>query len=194
MSRPLRSTPTPASRSFTATTGRSAGERRNRYSVPSVSASARSLSRPTGHAARGGLFRRSPSHVPCKSRRPGSRRLYAERRLASTRTAAKLITRAKLTPAFDAISRFTTPQQRTPHRDDPGRALLERLPGPHLTRSCRAVSLSLPGSRRESHPPAPTDPHVSLSTHTARAVRLSGQSAAVPPVHEQLGVPCSDAP
>ena len=27
-----------------------------------------------------------------------------------------------------------------------------------------------PGSRRESHPPAPTDPHVSLSTHTARAV------------------------
>ena len=30
----------------------------------------------------------------------------------------------------------------------------------------------LPGSRRESHPPAPTDPHVSLSTHTARAVWL----------------------
>jgi hypothetical protein len=32
----------------------------------------------------------------------------------------------------------------------------------------------LPGSRRESHPPAPTDPHVSLSTHTARAVWLDG--------------------
>src|SRR5213075_1198217 len=30
----------------------------------------------------------------------------------------------------------------------------------------------LPGSRREFHPPAPTDPHVSLSTHTARAVWL----------------------
>src|SRR5450755_923512 len=30
----------------------------------------------------------------------------------------------------------------------------------------------LPGGRRESHPPAPTDPHVSLSTHTARAVWL----------------------
>src|SRR5262249_6868520 len=29
-----------------------------------------------------------------------------------------------------------------------------------------------PGSRRESHPPAPTDPHVSLSTHTARTIRL----------------------
>jgi hypothetical protein len=45
-----------------------------------------------------------------------------------------------------------------------------------------------PGSRRESHPPAPTDPHVSLSTHTARAVQLSGRCA-VPPVHEQLGFP-----
>src|SRR5450631_543411 len=43
-----------------------------------------------------------------------------------------------------------------------------------------------PGNRRESHPPAPTDPHVSLSTHTARAVQLSGRCA-VPPVHEQLG-------
>src|SRR5262245_30147567 len=29
-----------------------------------------------------------------------------------------------------------------------------------------------PGSRGESHPPAPTDPHVSLSTHTARTIRL----------------------
>jgi hypothetical protein len=44
VSRPLRSTPTPASRRFTATTSRSASERRNQYSVPSVSASARSLS------------------------------------------------------------------------------------------------------------------------------------------------------
>src|SRR6266511_5407956 len=48
-----------------------------------------------------------------------------------------------------------------------------------------------PGSRRESHPPAPTDPQVSLSTHTARAVQLLGRCA-VPPVHEQLGFPYSD--
>ena len=34
------------------------------------------------------------------------------------------------------------------------------------------AATNLPGSRREFHPPAPTDPHVSLSTHTARAVRL----------------------
>src|SRR5215216_1188808 len=38
ISRPLRSTPTPASRGFAATTGRSASERRNRYSMPPVSA------------------------------------------------------------------------------------------------------------------------------------------------------------
>jgi hypothetical protein len=38
ISRPLRSTPTPASRGFTATTSRSASERRNWYSMPPVSA------------------------------------------------------------------------------------------------------------------------------------------------------------
>jgi hypothetical protein len=38
MSRPLRSTATPASSGFTATTGRSASERRDRYSMPPVSA------------------------------------------------------------------------------------------------------------------------------------------------------------
>src|SRR3954469_22701321 len=46
MSRPLGSAAAPASSSFTATTGRSASERRDRYSMPSVAASARSLSRP----------------------------------------------------------------------------------------------------------------------------------------------------
>ena len=50
MSRPLGSTATPASSGFSATTGRSAGARRHWYSVPSVSASARSLSRPVGPA------------------------------------------------------------------------------------------------------------------------------------------------
>jgi len=33
------------------------------------------------------------------------------------------------------------------------------------------VALGLPGGRGESHPPAPTDPDVSLSTHPARATR-----------------------
>jgi hypothetical protein len=38
ISRPLGSTPTPDSRSFTATTGRSASKRRNWYSMPPVPA------------------------------------------------------------------------------------------------------------------------------------------------------------
>ena len=113
----------------------------HRYSVPSVSASARSLSRPWGLRPRT-PYRRSPSHVPCKSRRPGSRRLYAGHRLASTRAPARLIPEDRLTPGFDAtycLRRFNSDAP----PEHPGRALLERLPGPHLTRSSRAFSLSL---------------------------------------------------
>ena len=32
----------------------------------------------------------------------------------------------------------------------------------------------MPGRRRESHPPSPTDPDVSLAAHPARAVQSSG--------------------
>src|SRR3954451_12077516 len=35
--------------------------------------------------------------------------------------------------------------------------------------------LTVPGRRRESHPPPPTDPDVNLSAHPARAVQLSGR-------------------
>jgi hypothetical protein len=44
---------------------------------------------------------------------------------------------------------------------------------------------ALPGRRRGSHPPSPTDPDVSLSAYLARAVQLSGR---VPqrPVREQV--------
>ena len=70
-------------------------------------------------------FRRSPSHVPCKSRRPGSRRLHAGHRLASHRdTRQAHHGRTARPPAFDATSiTLTTPQQRTPTPDPPGRAL-----------------------------------------------------------------------
>ena len=114
----------------------------HRYSMPSVSASARSLSRPWGLRPRT-PFRRSPSHVPCKSRRPGSRRLYAGHHLAKYTGTRQAHLEGKLrTPDFDANSNLiTTPQQRTPDRALPDRALLERLPGPHLTRSRRAFSL-----------------------------------------------------
>src|SRR6266511_3010780 len=38
----------------------------------------------------------------------------------------------------------------------------------------RAKTTQLPGRRRESHPPSPTDPDVSLAAHPARAVQSSG--------------------
>jgi hypothetical protein len=94
VSRPLGSTATPASSGFPATTGRSAGK----TSQPVLNAfrfppSARSLSPPVelSPQARTAAFDASPSHVPCKSRRPGSRRLYAGHHLASKRVSARLI-------------------------------------------------------------------------------------------------------
>ena len=104
VSRPLGSTPTPASRSFSATTGRSASERRDRYSMPSVSASARSLSPTFGACDPGRLFRRSLSHVPCKSRRPGSRRLYAGHRLASNAGSRQAHAEDRIRLRFDVVS------------------------------------------------------------------------------------------
>jgi hypothetical protein len=63
----------------------------------------------------GWRYRRSPSHGPCKSRRPGSHRLRAGHRLARTRALARLYhgvtTRS---PAFDATQLLTTLQQRPP--------------------------------------------------------------------------------
>ena len=137
----------------------------------------------------------------------------------ATRAPARLIPRGYQGPPVSMPSHaFRRLNSARPPRISPDQALLERLPGPHLTRSRRAFSLDAhhdslqltqlqggltptpagptpegqqasPGSRRESHPPAPTDPHVSLSTHTARAVQLSGRSAAISPMHEHLGVP-----
>ena len=140
MSRPLGSTPTPASRDLAATTGRSASERR---------VGTQCLRFPPRHAPsrdHQGLRprttdRRSPSHVPCKSRRPGSRRLHAGHHLASSRVSARLVSEGTPGPPVSMPSeRVSTPQQRTPDQVTPNRALLERLPGPHLTRSSRAVS------------------------------------------------------
>jgi hypothetical protein len=85
MSRPLRSTTTPASSGFTANTSRSASERLNRYSMPPVTAvgTLPLAARRTDPQARTAALERSPSHVPCKSRRPGSRRLNAGHHLAN---------------------------------------------------------------------------------------------------------------
>ena len=125
---------------FSATTGRSASERRVGTQC------LRFLPRHAPSRDLWGLrprwpYRRSPSHVPCKSRRPGSRRLHAGHHLASSRVSARLVLEDTPGPPILMPSeRVSTLQQRTPVQVSPGRALLERLPGPHLTRSSRAVS------------------------------------------------------
>jgi hypothetical protein len=101
VSRPLGSTATPAGSTFSATTGRSAGARRigtqclrfpPRH-APSRDPDTRSRS----------PYRRSPSHVPCKSRRPGSRRLYAGHHLARiTGTRQARLEAPAESPDFDA--------------------------------------------------------------------------------------------
>jgi hypothetical protein len=76
----------------------------------------------------------SPSHVPCESRRPDSRRLHAGHHLASKRVSARLFPGLLGCPGFDAIYLVSTRHQRFAHA---------RLPGPHLTRFPRAFSSSL---------------------------------------------------
>jgi hypothetical protein len=139
MSRPLRSTATPASSGFTATTGRSASERR------------------VGTQC----LRFLPRHAP--SRNPDHRVQVAVSTLTFSRSVQEPQTR--ITPplrrappgqehghppsssregnqdprfrchliCFDASTAHARPEH-------PGRTLLERLPGPHLTRSSRAFS------------------------------------------------------
>jgi hypothetical protein len=136
MSRPLRSTTTPASSGFTATTGRSASERRDRYSMPPVSAvgtlplAARQTdpqARTAAFVARLLTFRARAAAQDHAAFTPGtawptitgSRQAHPEGEIKP--------------PGFDAIYSVSTPQQRTPGLF--GRTLLERLPGPHLTRS-----------------------------------------------------------
>jgi len=79
MTRPLGSTPTAPSRGFTATTSRSASTPRDgTHCLHGFSRSAT----PSRHPRQ--QYRGVPSHVPCKSRRPDSRRLHAGHRLART--------------------------------------------------------------------------------------------------------------
>jgi hypothetical protein len=136
VSRPLRSTPTPASRSFPATTGRSASERRDRYSMPSVFCLGTLPLATLGACDPGRLFRRSLSHVPCKSRRPGSRRLYAGHRLASNAGSRQAHPKDRSAPRFRChLNRFRRLNDDARPSTSPDRTILERLPDPHLTRS-----------------------------------------------------------
>jgi len=49
-------------------------------------------------------YRHAPSHVPRRSRRPGSRHLHAGHRLASKRAPARLIPGPHWRPGSDAVS------------------------------------------------------------------------------------------
>jgi len=126
-----------------ATTSRSASERRIGTQCLRFLPLARSLTRPWGLRPRT-PYRRSPSHVPCKSRRPDSRRLYAGHHLArNTGTRQAHLGGRKRTPDFDVIFLGFRRLNDDAPPGHPSRALLERLPGPHLTQSSHAFSLSL---------------------------------------------------
>ena len=155
MSRPLRSTTTPASSGFTANTGRSASERRDRYSMPPVSAvgtlplaTSRGPASPdAAFDARLLTFRARAADQAHAAFTPGTT-------WPATRAPARLIPREQPNPpvsmppncAFDASTTTPTP--------NPGPGALERLPGPHLTRSSRAFSLDR-SPRRSSANAAP---------------------------------------
>jgi hypothetical protein len=113
----------PRYRSFSTTTGRSAGRRRNGTQRLAVSAAWRAPSRP-GKKKSPEQYRHPPSRVPCESRRPGSRRLHAGHRLASKRVSARLIPELLGCPGSDATYLVSTRHQRFAHA---------RLPDPRLT-------------------------------------------------------------
>jgi len=143
MSRPLRSTTTPASSSFTANTSRSASERLNRYSMPPVSAvgtlplAARRTdpqARTATSSARLLTFRARAADQAHAASTPGTT-------WPGTRAPARLISKEKQGPSISMPSNLiTTPQQRHPTRLQAPSDDLERLPGPHLTGSSPAFS------------------------------------------------------
>jgi hypothetical protein len=121
---------------------------------------------PPGPQAPGGRYRRSPSHVPCKSRRPGSRRLYAGHRLASTWVSARLIPKDTPEPpvlmpsqSFDASTAHAPPQ-----RDASGTSswsppdAINAAPFP-----CRSPRRSSANAAQGGLAPAPTGRHWSAN-------------------------------
>lgn len=109
-------------RRFTTTTSRSASAPRDgTHTTASLTASPATPSRPHGR----GQYRGTLSQVPCKSRRPRSCRLHAERRLANHRALARPCSRSpEHGHGFDVPLLLTTLQQRFG---------FTHLPGPHLT-------------------------------------------------------------
>ena len=101
------------------------------------------------------------------------------------RTPARLIPEPKRRPGFDAPW-FNNDTSAAIHLRSSSRSPSDA--------SMSAFSSSLtttPSSRRESHPPAPTDPDVNLSIHPARAIQSPGRVAQLP-VRKQAGHPFPD--
>ncbi len=106
MTRPLGSTPTAPSRGFAATTSRSASTPRDgTHCLHGFSRSAT----PSRHPRQ--QCRGVPSHVPHRSRRPGSRRLHAGHRLARKAHPPDSSRADLLHPGFDVtlLSNDTSP-------------------------------------------------------------------------------------
>ena len=157
MSRPLGSTPTPASRDLSATTGRSASERRDRYSMPSVFCLG-TLPLATFGACDPGrrfdarllTFRARAADQDHAAYTPGTAWPTLGSPPSSSRRACNdLRFRCRLRNS----RRFTSAR---PTR----RALLERLPDPHLTRSsapfpCRSPRRSSANAAQGGLAPAP---------------------------------------
>ena len=155
MSRPLRSTTTPASSSFTANTSRSASKRLNRYSMPPVSAvgtlplAARRTdpqARTATFDARLLTFRARAADQAHAASTPGTT-------WPGTRDPARLVSEDEAGPPILMPSKpFRRLNNARPNpQTNPGfERILERLPGPHLTGSSPAFS---PNARHDGLQP-----------------------------------------
>jgi hypothetical protein len=125
MTRPLRSTPITGLHHYYEPVRQPDPQR---YSHPR---NARATpSRPPGNP--NGQCRIRPSPFPCRSRRPGSRRLHAGHRLANQRAPARLIPGSFPHPGFDVTCIYfdtsTANRLRSPSRSSPDTS---RVPFPH---------------------------------------------------------------
>jgi len=97
-----------------------------------------------GIANPNGQCRIRPSPVPCRSRRPGSRRLHAGHHLARQRAPARLVPGSVRHPGFDVICFFfdtsTANRLRSPSRSPPDASC---APFPHRSPRSRHRSRSM---------------------------------------------------
>jgi hypothetical protein len=162
MSRPLHSTPTPASTGFTATTSRSASEHRVGTQCLRFPPSARSLPRPPGPTTPVAVstlaFSRSVQEPQTRLTPPPRRTPPGQEHGHPPSSSRGPKYPSVLMPSyvFDASTAHAQPEH--------DRALLKRLPGPHLTGSSPVFSLNAhhdglqPTQHQGGLTPAPAGP------------------------------------